>query len=142
MRYRITGTDEKSRAPIELILEAASEAAAWKDASSRGVIVRAVEAAERAAAPTSIAAGPEPLTVRIEPGHVQLIELTHKRWKSVLVVSLLLVVAGAGLAGWLVLRDPRVIDRPPMLLWGGAGLFVLGLAGLVIGRVGAWWYHG
>ncbi len=130
MRYRVIGTDAKSKKPIEMVIDAADEAAARADAAARGVAV------ER------ISTSAEPVVVRIEPGHVQLIELTAKKWKGLLLASLAVMAIGVVIGGWFLLRDPRSLAHPPAAAWVGGVLAVIGLAGVVVARVGAWWGHG
>ncbi|MDX2114111.1 MAG: hypothetical protein SFZ24_00640 [Planctomycetota bacterium] len=137
MRYRVIGSDEHSRRPVELLLEAADEAAARRDASARGVIVRSVQEL-----PAGAGLGGEALLVRLEPGHVQLIERTGKLWKGLLLASALLVAAGLGLAVWMIAGDPRLLGRPSLMVWLGVVLAAAGLIGLVAARAGAWWFHG
>lgn len=130
MRYRVIGTDAKSKKPIEIVIDAADESAARADATGRGVIVERISTAA------------EPVVVRIEPGHVQLIELTGKRWKGLLLASLALMVLGLLVGGWSLLRDPRSFAHPPLMAWVGGVITLIGLIGVVIARVGAWWGHG
>jgi hypothetical protein len=130
MRYRVIGTDAKSKKPIEIIIDAADDAAARADAGGRGVTVERISTAA------------EPVVVRIEPGHVQLIELTAKRWKGLLLASLAAMGLGLLVGGWFVLRDPRSLSHPPVMAWVGGVAAIIGLIGVVIARVGAWWGHG
>lgn len=139
MRFRIVGTDAATNKPVELTLDAADEAAARAEASKRKVIAVRVEPAPDAASP---ARSPEPLLVRIEPGHVQLIERTAKRWKGLLLVSLLVLTFGAVIGGYFLLRSPRSLAHPPALAWIGGAAALIGLMGVVIARLGAWWHHG
>jgi len=137
MRYRITGTDQQSRSAVEMYLEAPSDAAAWKDAAARGIIVKSVEPQGSAPIPSET-----PLLVRIEPGHVQLIERTHKFWKGLLVLSALLCVTGLVLGMWLVAGDARQLSHPSLLFIICLIIAGVGLIGMLIARIGAWWYHG
>ena len=148
MRYRVIGSDAKSKKPIELVIEAADEGAARADSAARGVVVERVVGAEAGA---NEKPGPSPMVgvrdggpvvVRMEPGYVQLIELTGKRWKGLLVVSLAMMTVGVIVGGWFVLRDPRSLAHPPLMAWVGGVLAIAGLVGVVIARVGAWWGHG
>jgi hypothetical protein len=148
MRYRVIGTDAKSKKPIEVIIDAADEAEARADAAGRGVVVERVEAAEMTAKAspgpslTLGVRGIEPVLVRVEPGHVQLIELTAKKWKGLLLVSLGVMVVGVVVGGWFLLRDPRSFAHPPVMAWIGGVVSLIGLLGVVVARVGAWWGHG
>lgn len=69
-------------------------------------------------------------------GRIQIIEKTGRGWKAVRVQGWFLVVVGA-----LVLRTGRGTHDPgraPVGWWiAGAGV-----ACLITGRAGAWWYHG
>lgn len=140
MRFRVTGSDEKTRASIELVVEAESEAAAWRDAKRRGMIIKSVERADDPS--LALRALKEPIPVRIDPGHIQLIEQTAKRWKGLLAISLLVMTIGVALGGWMLLRSPRSLAHPPAGAWIGGALALLGLAGVIAARLGAWWKHG
>ena len=153
MRYRVIGTDTKTKKPIEMVIEAADEGAARADAASRGVEVERVEAATREVETTAPARTPslavgvpgqprEPVLVRMEPGYVQLIELTGKRWKGLLLVSLAVLLVGVVVGGWFLVRDPRSLAHPPVMVWVGGVVAVLGFLGVVMARVGAWGGHG
>lgn len=153
MRYRVIGVDAKTKKPIEMVIEAADEAAARADAGARGMGVERVEAAGppvevTAAARTPFLAGGapeqprEPVVVRLEAGQVVLVELTGKRWKGLLLVSLAVMVVGVMVGGWFVMRDPRSLAHPPVTAWIGGVVALVGFVGVVTARVGAWWGHG
>lgn len=142
MRYRVTGHDEHTRKPIELTIDAETEPAAWRDAKSRGLIIKSVEPAPDARRPLDASPHSEPVTVRIEPGHVQLIELTAKPWKALFALSLLVLTLGLAWGTWSLLRTPRTLAHPPLTAWLGGAVTLLGLLGLLIARLGAWWRHG
>lgn len=59
----------------------------------------------------------------------QTIELTGKTWKAITLISLLILVAGVVLIFAASTPAPGVV-----------GVF-LGVAGLIIGKVGRWWHH-
>jgi len=84
----------------------------------------------------------EPVLVRLEPGSVQTIERTGKLWKGILAVSALVFVLGIAGCALAVVRDPRAVTDPPLLSWIGGVVAGLGFVGLVVGKLGAWWYHG
>ncbi len=125
MKYRVIGTDSKTKASVELILDAADEAAARADSAARGIAVERVVPAD------------DPRTPRI-----QLIELTAKKWKGLFLFSAATLLAGAMLGGWLLLRTPQSLAHPPIGAWIGGAIALLGLAGVVAARLGAWWHHG
>lgn len=95
-----------------------------------------------AAAPSPAPRAPEPVTVRIDPGHVQLIELTHKRWKAMLLLSLAVFLVGISLSLWMIARSPRLLSHPTFGLGVAVTLVGAGLLGLLVARLGAWWRHG
>lgn len=136
MRYRITGIDASSTKPVEIVIDAADEAAARADASRRGIRAERVE--------RDLDPGPrsEPVLVRLEPGQTVLVELTAKRWKALLMISLLLLTLGVLFGGYAVLRDPRSLSHPPLLAWIGGAIALIGLFGVLVARLGAWWKHG
>jgi hypothetical protein len=127
VRYRVLGTDESSRAPVDLTIEAKDEPAARRDAARRSIIVREVREAP----------APEP-----RPAPLILIERTAKRWKAMMALALLVFIAGTALAAWLLLRSPRALAHPSPAAWAALGAATLGLAGLLLARLGAWWHHG
>lgn len=138
--------DAKTKGPIDLVIEAADERAARADAAGRGIEVNRVEAVRNAApagSGSSLTAGDhEPVLVRIEPGHVQLIELTGKRWKGLMLISLALLLVGTIAGGWFMLRSPRSLAHPPAGAWIGGIVALVGLMGVIVARLGAWWRHG
>jgi hypothetical protein len=71
-----------------------------------------------------------------DPRRVQIIEKTGRGWKAVRVLGWLLIVAGVMvLRAGRATRDP---SRAPVGWWiAGAGV-----ACLITGKAGAWWYHG
>lgn len=148
MRYRIIGTHAKQEGTIEEVVEAASESQARAIAAKRGIAVRSVEPAPEPSPASSTqprisSDDPEkPVLVRIEPGYVQTIERTGKRWKGLMLIGALALIGGTTSCGWLVVRDPRALSDPPMLAWVGGAIALVGLLVLLVGRIGAWWHHG
>lgn len=84
----------------------------------------------------------EPVLVRLAPGTVQTIEQTGKLWKGIMALSALLFVLGITGCALAVVRDPRAVTDPPLLSWIGGVAALAGFIGLLIGKLGAWWYHG
>lgn len=134
MRFRVQGADISTGERLELLLEAPDEKAARRRANESGLRVESVVEAPPKSA--------EPMLVRMEPGYIQTIEQTGKTWKALLLVSLVLLTLGIGSCSWAVMRDPRALTRPPLLSISGATLAIVGLAGVIVARVGAWWKHG
>jgi hypothetical protein len=85
---------------------------------------------------------PRVILTRPAPGSVQTIQLTSKRWKALMLVAFIMVVAGASAGGILLAREPRLLTHPTWLMVIAAALFIAGLVLLVMARVGAWWDHG
>lgn len=98
--------------------------------------------------PPAVEPAPQPsseppvVLVRPAPGSVQTIQLTSKRWKGLMLVGFLMVVAGAAASGMLIAREPRLLSHPTWLAVIAAAIFIAGLVLLVIARLGAWWDHG
>lgn len=135
MRFRIRGVDISTSLPLELFLEADDEVGARRRCHELGV-------REETIGPAASASPQEPVLVRLEPGYVQTIEQTGKPWKALLLVSLGLLTLGVASCSWAVVRDPRALTHPPLLSVTGATLAIVGLAGVISARLGAWWKHG
>lgn len=147
MRFRVIGQDDSTRKPIELTLDAPDEPAARRDAESRAIIIKSIEALAPppglAPAPGALQQAPhQPVLVRIEPGHVQLIELTAKRWKLLFAASSIALLGGLVWGSWALFRTPQTLARPPLTAWLAGVLAALGLVGILAARLGAWWKHG
>lgn len=84
----------------------------------------------------------EPVLVRIAPGSVQTIERTGKLWKGIMAAAALLFIVGVAGCALAVVRDPRAVTHPPLLSWIGGTTALVGFIGLLVGKVGAWWFHG
>lgn len=140
MRFRIVGHEVTSDRPIELGLDADSAPDARRRAIELGVRVESVT--ESPAFAPGDQAAQTPVLVRMEPGYIQTIEKTGKTWKALLLVSLVLLTLGVASCSWAVMRDPRALTRPPLLSISGATLAIVGLAGVITARIGAWWKHG
>jgi hypothetical protein len=125
MRYRIFGQDESTRRPIELTIDAPDEPAARGDAKARGVIISRIEPEGRA-----------------PREHVQLIELTAKRWKFLFAVSAVVFTLSLILAIYFLMRTPRTLAHPPLSAILFSALAAVGLLGLFAARLAAWWHHG
>ena len=138
MRFRIVGHEVTGAQPIELGLDADSAQQARRRAIELGVRVESVSEID-ARAP---GAGIEPVLVRMEPGYIQTIERTGKPWKALLLISLVFLTLGVASCSWAVVRDPRALSHPPLLSVSGATLAIVGLAGVLVARIGAWWKHG
>jgi len=160
MRYRILGTDPETKQELALIVDAPTAAEAEKLARAKGISIVSTEP-EPAGTPEageSEKPAPKPggstqgandddelprvvLTMPV-PGSVQTIELTAKPWKAILFFGAFLMILGLLGAGWAIVSDPRSLTNPPLLVYLGAGAFVGGLLVFIVGRLGAWWYHG
>lgn len=138
MHYRIKGTDERTRARVELLIDAPNEPAAWRDAKSRGLIVSSIEPTDAIDARRP----DEPVTVRLAPGQVLLTERTAKTWKGLFAISALLLVTGLCAAVWIVAREPRNLSHPTIALWFSLAAAGVGCVGVFTGRLAAWWHHG
>jgi hypothetical protein len=153
MRYRIVGTNSATSAPVELALEAETEPAARAAALSMGVTPSSITPADRTLAPALASTPPaastapppprpaEALLVRLEEGTVVTVQLTSKPWKALLALSFLALAVGAGASLWLVARQPRLLDHPTFWFLACLTLAGLGLLGVLVARLGAWWYH-
>ncbi len=144
MRYRIVGIDPDTRHELALIVDAPSDAAAERVARSRGIDVSSVRPESDADAPGDEHPGSEPKVILTAPapGSVQTIELTGKPWKAILLLGAALMILGLGAGSYALLSDPRALTSPPLLAYLGAGAFIGGLLVFIVGRLGAWWYHG
>jgi multidrug efflux pump subunit AcrB len=89
-----------------------------QQATSQAVVTRAVPVQER------IVVVQEPQT-----GRIQTIERTGKKWKALMLISVLMTIAGF-IAFFGNQPHPAVV------------LFPLGIVFLVISKIGAWWFHG
>lgn len=134
MRFRVIGHDVSSGQPLEALLDASSTQVARRRAAELGLKADSITSAQPQA--------PDPVLVRLEPGYVQTIEQTGKTWKALLLASLMLLTLGVGACSWSVMRDPDVIRSPSIVAIVGATLGLAGLVGVLIARVGAWWWHG
>lgn len=144
MRYRIVGTNSATSAPFELALEAETEPAARAVALSMGVTPSSITPDDRALAHALAPApspAPHPILVRLEEGTVVTVQLTSKPWKALLALSFLALAGGAGASLWLVARQPRLLDHPTFWFLACLTLAGLGLLGVLVARLGAWWYH-
>lgn len=128
-------------APIEMTLEAVDEPAARRRCLEQGIRVTSVTPEATTGAIGSVIAE-KPVLVRLEPGYIQTIEQTGKVWKALLLVSLVILTLGITSCSWSVIRDPRALTHPPLLSFIGAALAIVGLAGVIFARIGAWWKHG
>ena len=148
MRYRIVGRDEKTKRPMTLIVDAPTANDAEDIARGRGVAPESTEPEPKEtpkADPATASADSgddEPVLVRMEPGYVQTIERTGKPWKGVLLIGALLMLAGVGSCGVILLSDPRHISHPPITVWIAGGIALAGFIVFIVGRFGAWWFHG
>jgi len=121
---------------VEMVVESAGVEVAVRQAVEMGVRADSI-------GPAVVGEGVESaVLVRMAPGQVQTIERTGKSWKAGILVSLVALTAGIGACSWAVVRDARALTDPPVMSVVGAGIFVMGLAGLIVSRVGAWWRHG
>jgi hypothetical protein len=92
----------------------------------------------------------DPLPSRRRRNTVQTVELTGKRWKALILVGALLTILGAllwcsglGLLPGALLPNVNVSpDRAAQAFVTGLMLIIVGLVLYIVGRVGAWWYHG
>lgn len=123
---------------VEVVAEAPSVEGALRQAVEMGVRAGSLAPAAEEREGGSGA----PVLVRIERGYVQTIQLTARPWKAAIALSLTIMVTGISACSWAVVRDPRALTDPPLMAMIGAGLFAIGLAGLIVARVGAWWRHG
>ena len=71
------------------------------------------------------------------------VELTSKRWKSIMVLGVLVAVTFGGLcavAALLIQPEPGSVEMVPVLVC--AALSAGGIVIYALGRLGAWWNHG
>ena len=127
-KYEVNGADGGTAESRNLTIEAADESEAAAIANHRGVMVHDVKPAK-------------------PDRGAQTVELTSKRWKTwqlaglltmllgtLLIVVMFAVAAGAGL----------VTSNAALSVWFafmGLALFT-GMVLYLVGRIGAWWYHG
>lgn len=128
MRYRITALDRQTGRPVDLTLDAAGPEQAERLAAARGLDVASVRPEAAAPAP------------RAEP--VVTIQRTAKRWKSLVLVAVLIMLLGAILAVIDITANFAYPDRIGDLAIPGAIVFALGITTLLAARLLIWWHHG
>lgn len=137
MKQRVIGLDREGRSAA-LTVDAATPALAERAALAHGFVL-----VERVT-PEPPADAVEALAERSQRRPV-LIELTAKRWKLGILLSVVLVLAGAvvcaaGLAMSLIAM--KVAGTPAFVAIVGASMAVVGFALSMIYQLLAWWHHG
>jgi hypothetical protein len=123
-------------------LISASAAGPWRTAERvRGLFPETASIAE-----LPVAATPAPVAVHVvaQAPMVQTIQATGKVWKAVILMGTLLTIASAVVFGLsFALIEPGSASGATGAVAGLAclGTFV-GLFTFILGRIGAWWFHG
>lgn len=71
-----------------------------------------------------------------KPLKAQTIERTGKKWKSVIVVGALAAIIGT------IVLVAGVTDESAAAIAAGVIVLLTGITMTLVGRIGAWWFHG
>ncbi|MFH0981679.1 MAG: hypothetical protein V2A79_09090 [Planctomycetota bacterium] len=145
MRFRVIGLERGTGDPVDITFDAPTPSAAEEKANRMGVMVERIDLTETALAPlpppptqaAPTAPSGRPLVVRPVPT-VQTIEKTGKIWKAIQLLSACAMIIGIPMVCSSVSSGPSASPPSPV----GILLALLGFLGVIVGRVGAWWYHG
>lgn len=78
------------------------------------------------------------------PSHVQTVEQTSKVWKATQLIGVLAIMLSAVSCSSAFAMSPEAVEdgQASIMLMIGVATFIVGFSMYVVGRVGAWWYHG